>query len=146
MLRTRLLYATLSVMLCGIATQCTSPKSPPNQVEPGSFASVRPVLESKCVHCHGENRLANMPPFGSTGALAKLKKEGVWLVAGKPERSRLYQVVTLKDEQPGAMPPTGHAILPAQVAILREWIANGAPLPAGRSITLQPEGQLDRSN
>ncbi|MCB1208687.1 MAG: hypothetical protein KDK97_05145 [Verrucomicrobiales bacterium] len=144
--RPTLLRASLSILSIAVATQCTNLDHPPEKAELGSFASVRPVLESKCVHCHGENRLANMPPFGSTGELAKLKAEAMWLVAGKPERSRLYQVVTLKDEQPGAMPPTGHAIDAEQVTILREWIASGAPLPEGRSIALKPRGELVRSN
>lgn len=126
-------------------THCTN-VSVPSPADEGSFASARNVLEAKCVHCHGKERLANMPPFGSTAALAKLKADGVWLVAGKPERSRMFQVVTLTDEQIGAMPPTGHAISKAEVALLRAWIANGAPLPEGRSVTLKPQGTLVRSN
>ena len=85
----------------------------------GSFASVRPVLESNCVHCHGPNRLSHMPAFSDTRALARLIGPANWIVPGHPERSRFFHVVTLADGQSGAMPPTGHAISRTETARLR---------------------------
>lgn len=111
----------------------------------GSFASVQPVLETNCVHCHGRNRLANMPAFTDTRSLGKLIGTPNWIVPGHPEQSRFFQVVMLADEQPGAMPPTGHAISPSEVAVLRAWIAAGAPLPEGAPVILTPRGPGQRS-
>ena len=111
----------------------------------GSFASVRPVIESNCVHCHGRNRLARMPAFTDTRALARLIGPANWIVPGHPERSRFFQVVTFTDEQPGAMPPTGHAISRAEVAALRAWIAAGASLPQGAPVVLTPRGEGPQS-
>ena len=115
------------------------------QENAGSFSSVQPVLETNCVHCHGKNRLANMPAFTDTRALGKLIGKSNWIVPGHPEQSRFFQVVMLTDEQPGAMPPTGHAISPPEVATLRAWIAAGAPLPEGAPVVLSPRGPGQRS-
>ena len=113
---------------------------------PGSFASVRPVLESNCVHCHGPNHLAHMPAFPDTRALARLIGPANWIVPGQPERSRFLQVVTLADAQPGAMPPTGHAISKAEVARLRAWIAAGAPVPEGAPVVFVARGEGPHSH
>ena len=115
------------------------------QKAPASFASVRPVLESNCVHCHGPNRLAHMPALADTRSLAGLIGPGNWIVPGHPERSRFFQVVTLSDAQPGAMPPTGHAISAAEVEKLRAWIVAGAAVPEGESVALIPRGEGPRS-
>jgi mono/diheme cytochrome c family protein len=104
---------------------------------------VRTVLETNCVHCHGDNRLSTMPPINDTQALSKLIGTS-WIVPGKPEASRFFQVVTFPDEIPGAMPPSGHAISKKEVQILREWIKSGAKLPA-HNIKLKPQGPLPRS-
>jgi hypothetical protein len=113
---------------------------------PGSFASIRPVLESNCVHCHGPNRLTRMPAISDTRSLARLIGPANWIVPGHPERSRFFQVVTFADGQPGAMPPTGHAISPSEVGKLRAWIASGAPLPKGEPLVLVARGEGPRSH
>ena len=111
----------------------------------GAFTSVRPVLESNCIHCHGDARLPNMPAFNDTRALARLIGPSNWIVPGHPERSRFFQVVTFSDEQPGAMPPTGHAISKADAKKIRAWIHGGAVLPDGANIKLIPRGEGPRS-
>ena len=107
-----------------------------------SFVYVR---AANCVHCHGDAHLKTMPAFTDTRALARLIGPGKWIVPGHPERSRVFQVVTFSDEQPGAMPPTGHAISKAEVATIRAWIQAGAPLPEGAPIRLTPRGEGPRS-
>ena len=111
----------------------------------GSFASVRPVLEANCVHCHGPERLSHMPAFPDTRALARLRGPANWIVPGHPERSRFFLVVTAPDDQPGAMPPTGHAISRAEVEAVRAWIAAGAPVPEGAPVSLVARGEGPRS-
>jgi len=103
------------------------------------------VIEQNCVHCHGAKRLATMPSFTDTAALAALRGPGKLIVPGKPESSRFFTVVTLADSQTGAMPPTGHAISAKEIATLRAWITAGAPLPAGVPEALKPQGLGPRS-
>lgn len=106
----------------------------------GSFSSVRPVLETNCVHCHGHERLKQMPAFADTPELSRLIGARNWIVPGHPERSRFLRVVTLADNQSGAMPPTGHAIAKHEIEALRDWIATGASIPTGTPIPLTPRG------
>lgn len=108
------------------------------------FASVRPVLESSCVHCHGSERLAGMPSFASTRDLAALTGPGGLIVPGAPQRSRFFQVVAMSDNEAGAMPPTGHALSPRELAVLEAWIAAGAELP-DQNLHLRPHGRSPRS-
>ncbi len=86
-----------------------------------------------------------MPPIQNSDALSKLVGTGGWIVPGKPEKSRFFQVVTFPDTIPGAMPPTGHAIHQTDVQVLRDWITNGAKVPSGKTIKFTPRGTLPRS-
>lgn len=126
---------------------CTQPvwqdKSATISAESGSWGPALSVLEHQCVHCHGDNRLSTMPPINDTHALSKLIGSH-WIVPGKPQASRFFQVVTFPDEIPGAMPPSGHAISKKDVRILQDWIKAGAKLPA-QNVKLIPVGPLPRS-
>ena len=85
-----------------------------------------------------------MPAMTSSGVLAEFAKSNRWIVPGSPEGSRIYQVVLLGDDQPGAMPPSGHAISKQDREIIRAWIANRAPVPPA-SVPLVPQGEAPRS-
>ncbi len=123
-----------------LATTCATRPS----AAAGSFASVKPVLESSCVHCHGAQRLPGMPSMTDTGGLAALTGSNGLIVPGRPEESRFFTVVKLADSEAGAMPPTGHALADKDVAALSSWILAGAPLPA-EVTPLIPAGQAPRS-
>lgn len=110
-----------------------------------AFRPVREVLETNCVHCHGDNRLSTMPPINDSRALARLVGVGSWIVPGNPDGSRFFHVVTFPDEVPGAMPPTGHAISKKEVEILRAWIQAGATVPTRDVIKFTPRGEMPRS-
>ncbi|MFM2198301.1 MAG: hypothetical protein RLZZ505_1733 [Verrucomicrobiota bacterium] len=136
----------LGFMLSGvilIAASCAMPTVGKSAAS-SSFARVKPVLERNCVHCHASIRLPGMPSLDDTNSIADLIGPDKLIVPGKPDQSRLFVVVTLSDTQPGAMPPTGHAISPKEVATLRDWIQDGAPLPE-QNVKLHPVGIAPRS-
>jgi len=137
MKRTILVTCVLVALLAGCSI---GPGNPANEK---AFTSVRSILETNCVHCHGDNRLSTMPPINDTHALSKLIGSH-WIVPGRPEASRFFQVVTFPDEIPGAMPPSGHAVSKKDVQVLRDWIKHGARLPA-HNLKLVPQGPLPRS-
>lgn len=128
-----------------ILAACARVPSAQVVAEQKAFEPVQRVLEKGCVHCHGDNRLSSMPSIESSTALARLVGTGKWIVPGRPDMSRFYQVVVFPDEVPGAMPPTGHAISRKDAAILKQWIQEGAKLPAGPRIRFTPLGQMPRS-
>ena len=138
------LLAGLSVLFLILAGCTAFGPTASQEGKKTSFEKVRPILENSCVHCHGVIRLPNMPSFNSTKALASLTGPGKLIVPGAPEKSRFYQVMTLADDEVGAMPPTGHALNSKEVAIIRQWIVNGAELPQS-DIILTPHGESPRS-
>ena len=129
---------------CLVLSSCTLPDSSKSNFDP-LYVKVQAVLEKNCVHCQGDNRLSTMPSIHDSRALGELIGKGGWIVPGKPDQSRIYQVVIFPDEVPGAMPPTGHAIDRADVQVLREWIAAGAKVPPGKVIPFTPQGTPPRS-
>jgi mono/diheme cytochrome c family protein len=130
--------AGIALLLAGCAT------TPGSGTTAATFEQVRPVLEASCVHCHGSERLAGMPSFARTRDLADLRGPGKLIVPGAPEQSRFLQVVMMSDSDIGAMPPTGHALAPREVGVLKAWIAGGAELPA-KNVALRPHGRAPRS-
>lgn len=135
---------TAATVFALLSCACTMKESPESEAELAAFAPVQAVLEANCVHCHGDNRLSTMPSIHDSRALAALVRAGGWITPGKPEASRLYQVVSFPDQAPGAMPPTGHAISKKEREVLRDWITQGARVPAGRRVFV-PRGQMPRS-
>jgi mono/diheme cytochrome c family protein len=90
---------------------------------------IRPILSDNCFQCHGPDegsREANLRFDLREAALQPAKSGGVAIVPGDPARSELILRVTDEHE---AMPPaeTGKKLKPAEVALLRQWIAEGAP-------------------
>ncbi|NLT71651.1 MAG: DUF1549 domain-containing protein [Verrucomicrobiaceae bacterium] len=101
---------------------------------------VRPILKEHCTHCHGEEE---KPGGGVDLRLRRfmdvaLDGDVALLVPGKPEASELIHII-----ERGEMPKKGKAMPPAQLAILSQWIAQGAKtarpepetLPIGAIIT-----------
>ena len=92
---------------------------------------MRPILKAHCFHCHGED---GSKEGGLDVRLRRLVvdvggRSGPAVVPGKPEESRLYQLV-----RDGKMPKgdDDKRLPEADVATIRRWIEAGAP-------TLRPE-------
>ena len=84
---------------------------------------VRPILAARCIACHGPAKQRGDLRLDSR---ASATKDGA-VVPGHPARSGLIQRVLGDSER---MPPSGPPLAPGQVAVLREWIRQGAPWPA----------------
>ena len=89
---------------------------------------VRPIIESRCLGCHGAERALGGLRLDSAAGAAKAIR------AGDPEASPLIRSVTLAPTVRGAMPPGGPALSAAQVAILRQWVQEGAAWPSGLTL------------
>lgn len=91
---------------------------------------IRPILAEHCLHCHGpdaKKRKADLRLDELKNAIAE--RDGLQAIApGKPERSTLLERVQ-SDDPDVQMPPadTGQRRLkPAEIDLLRRWIAQGA--------------------
>lgn len=91
---------------------------------------VRPILSNNCFACHGpdeKERKAELRLDVREGAIAK-SETSIAVVPGKPEASELIARLTT-DKSSKKMPPTktGKVLTPAEVAILTQWVKEGAP-------------------
>jgi mono/diheme cytochrome c family protein len=91
---------------------------------------IRPILAKNCFACHGQDdghRAAKLRLDRRETALLP-RKRGAAIVPQAPEKSLLLQRVADEDEQE-RMPPkeNGQPLTAAQIALLKRWIAQGAP-------------------
>ena len=136
MLRVPLVSLCAATLLTTIAVPQASQR-PAAQVTPAAAREidynwdVRPILSDYCFRCHGpdeKSRQAGLRLDTPEGAYAPLRRPELHaIVPGKPEDSQMIFRVT--HENAGVrMPPqtTNKVLSPAQIDILRTWIAQGA--------------------
>src|ERR1700759_3060289 len=84
---------------------------------------VRPILKEHCFHCHGEgDKLKGGVDLRLRRFMEKPTDGGDHvMVPGKPEESEMLRLV--KD---GDMPEKGKKLTAQEIAILEQWIAQGA--------------------
>jgi hypothetical protein len=98
--------------------------------EPIDFSKqIRPILSENCFFCHGpdeKKREAGLRLDDETSS--KKNNDGVIaVVPGNPDKSALIERIVSKDPDEVMPPPKQHkTISPAQVALLKEWIKQGA--------------------
>jgi hypothetical protein len=104
---------------------------------------VRPVLADNCIKCHGTKKQSSGLRLDSRDAVLKGGDNGPAVVAGKPDESLLIQAVAHTHEEL-KMPPSGKLSEPA-VAILRQWVAEGAPWPTASTGKPGSAAQADQA-
>lgn len=84
------------------------------------------LIADRCSACHGAERSDAGLRFDRRADLLLV------LTPGRPERSRLLDIVQLPPGDPLVMPPAGagRRLEPDELALLRRWIAAGAPASA----------------
>ena len=99
-------------------------KIPQNTVE--FSRDIQPILNQNCVACHGGVRQKNGVSFiFREEALGTGKSGRPTIVPGKPDASELMARVTSTDPE-ARMPYHGPPLPPQQIALLRQWIKEGA--------------------
>lgn len=88
---------------------------------------VRPLLNTKCVSCHGPDKQEGGLRLDSREAALKGGENGPSFVEGKPEESLLIQAV--KFDNPDLLMPPKDRLSDPQVAALVEWVKQGATWP-----------------
>src|SRR5579863_604374 len=93
---------------------------------------IRPILSARCFECHGEKKQEGSLRLDSRTSILKGNESGPAIVTGKPEESRLVEVIGYQDAL--RMPPK-EKLADAEIALLTEWIKIGAPFPASAVAT-----------
>lgn len=97
-------------------------------------AHIYPILEKSCLRCHkgaykdSRGRMKK-PKSGlrldGKGWILKGGKNGVSVVAGHPDKSPLYNLVSLDPDDDDIMPAKGKPLSKKQTDLIKKWIAGG---------------------
>jgi len=119
----------IQVILCLIAVQGSLLGA--NRGRIAFNQDIRPILAEACFHCHGPDpgtRKAGLRLDTEAGFFTAKEGEQTTVLKGKPEESPLYLRLISTDEEEVMPPPESHKTLkPAQIALVKAWIAQGAP-------------------
>lgn len=94
---------------------------------PGFTQDVLPILEARCVECHGEEKQKEELRLDSLVAVLRGSEHGPIVVSGKPEESSLYKRISLPPDHDDIMPPKGDPLTETEVTLIQNWIKLGAP-------------------
>jgi hypothetical protein len=86
---------------------------------------IKPLLRERCSSCHGTLKQKG-----------DLRLDAGSLIPRESHEDILARVVSHDEDE--RMPPEGARLTPAQVALLREWFAAGAPFPADEFVPRTP--------
>jgi len=81
---------------------------------------VRPLLIANCVACHNSSKKKADLDLSRRDTMLAGGESGAAVVPGNPVESLLYKKIAA-----GKMPPKG-ALAPAQIAVIKKWIEQGA--------------------
>ena len=96
--------------------------------------NIHPILDAKCVACHGASKEQAGLRLDFYELLMKGGKDGAVITPRNPDRSLLLQRVTLSPSDRHFMPAEGRTPLTAEeIAALRAWVLAGAS-PTATSI------------
>jgi mono/diheme cytochrome c family protein len=104
---------------------------------PGRLFAVKvlPLLKEKCFSCHGDDPKDLRGKYNLTTRAGLIKggeSDEAAVVPGKPDKSPLYRAIRWEDLE---MPPKQNdRLTDAQIALVRQWIAGGAPWPDAAQI------------
>lgn len=143
--------------------QVPEPNSPVKTVSDASSAAtpdhidfttqVWPILQAKCVDCHGPDKgKGKFRLHTQEAALAGGSSDEPGYVAGNPTQSLIIRLITAEDEL-DRMPPVdeGEPITPAELAVLVKWIEQGATwgatpgAAAGEAAAARPQSSRERT-
>lgn len=93
-----------------------------------------PAITKKCMDCHKaphvENGQKKEPKAGlrldASWAILKGSENGPVLTPGAPDKSGIYESVTLPKDDDGHMPSKGEDLTKEEIALLKTWIEEGS--------------------
>ncbi len=105
----------------------------PAKVAMVSFSDqIEPILDLHCWKCHGPTGRARAGlRLVSEADFDRILDEHPVVAAGAPERSELFDVITLPRDDDDAMPPSGPGLSDEEIALVRLWIIQGGSTESG---------------
>jgi mono/diheme cytochrome c family protein len=130
---TRPCFALVLIVLASPPVRAAAP-APATKPVPRFEQHIRPILKAHCFECHGEaTKLKGGLDVRLRRSLVAGGESGAALLLGDPADSILYQRIASHQ-----MPPGKVKLSAAEVALVREWIAAGAPTARPEPARLAP--------
>ena len=121
----------LVLLACCLLTECSLLAQQERKIDPFE-ADIAPLFRKHCLHCHGGTRRESGFRLDRKTGAFQGGDQGIAIVPGRPRKSPLLERIESTGEQ--RMPPEGKGLSEAEVARIRQWIAQGAPWPEGIEI------------
>lgn len=133
----RLIFSSLSILLVVLSLLGQQPPAPTKAQLQHFEEKVLPILKESCFKCHGGEAKVK-------GGLKLTSREGI-LEGGDTEPainvtdlSKSLLLKAVRHEGGLEMPPTGK-LPPAKIAIIEQWVKDGAPWPS--HIKIEPKAE-----
>ena len=91
---------------------------------------IKPIFDDRCAKCHGEKKQKSDLRLDLRSSILKggdLGEPGA--IPGDPENSTIYKLITLEKDHDDIMPPKGDPLSKKQIALIKQWISEGAKMP-----------------
>lgn len=143
MIRPFLICVALPVVL-GMFSSCGTSSSQLMNGETFFVTEVKPILERNCLACHNNNSHPSKLNLSGPGVVLATRGAKRFIVPGDPDGSLLVSAVSRKGSHPTVMPRLDLSLTEDQVAVLREWIHDGAAWPKGAQGQLVAKANPER--
>ena len=105
-----------------------------------SVADVQPLLEAKCLSCHGPEKQEGNLRLDSLAAAVHGGDRGTAVVPGDPEKSLLLTAISFND--PDFQMPPKQKLSDHEIALLTDWIKAGAAWPEPVAVLFEDQPQF----
>ena len=126
----RFLGATAILVLVVVATWRAIHRAPTTARSVSFNETIQPILSENCYACHGPDpgaRKAGLRLDRAEFAYAAHEKFGPAIIRSNPDKSPLVRRIESDNPKERMPPPEAHRTLkPEQVALLRQWVKEGA--------------------
>lgn len=112
---------TVEVAQPTATTQPTSTNTPPAESQVSFNNEVFPIIESRCLNCHGGDRIEEGLDMTSYAGVMAGSVNGAVIIPGDAENSLFVELVATQK-----MPKRGAKLTPAMVQLFQDWVNQGA--------------------
>lgn len=102
-------------------------------------AKIQPIFAAHCIKCHGSDKQSGQLRLDSEQTIGESKKDTL-LVPGKPDDSELFRRISLPKDDRKRMPKGGDPLSTEDIALIRQWITDGAKLAVATTPTPGKDG------
>ncbi|MEW4489565.1 c-type cytochrome domain-containing protein [Thalassoglobus sp. JC818] len=108
----------------------SSGKAPKAKSEVSFIEDIAPIIDQKCLGCHGANNPRNGLRLDTFAGWRRGGQSGSLLIPGQPARSLLIARLSAPEGQ-GRMPARGEPLSKDEIMLVGQWIGQGAKLDFG---------------